>query len=97
MSNSPSKQRGVHVVIRGRVQGVFFRASAQEQARALGVTGWIQNQSDGSVAAVFEGDQEAISQILSWCKVGSPSSRVDSVESKDIAYTGGFDRLETRY
>lgn len=97
MSNSPAKQRGVHVVIRGRVQGVFFRACAQEQARTLGVTGWIQNQSDGSVAAVFEGEQEAISQILSWCKGGSPSSRVDSVESEDAPYTGGFDRLETRY
>ena len=68
------------VVVRGRVQGVFFRDGLQEQARALRVAGWVRNRSDGSVEAVFEGPRPAIERLIEWCGTGPPRARVDAVE-----------------
>ncbi len=67
-------------VIRGRVQGVFFRAEASARARSLGLTGWVRNLPDGSVEAVFEGPQEAVESMLRWCAQGPAGARVDAVE-----------------
>ena len=53
----------VHCVVRGRVQGVFFRASAQREATRLGVTGWVRNLSDGSVEIVAEGEDERVREL----------------------------------
>ena len=71
----------VRVRIRGRVQGVFFRAKARERAESLGVAGWIGNASDGSVEAVFEGDDEQVESLLAWCRRGPAGARVDEVET----------------
>ena len=71
----------VRVRIRGRVQGVFFRAEARERAESLGVAGWIGNASDGSVEAVFEGDDEQVESLLAWCRRGPAGARVDEVET----------------
>lgn len=68
------------MVVSGRVQGVFFRQVTSEQARKLGVAGWVTNRSDGRVEAVFEGSQEAVDQLVSWCHQGTPWSRVEGVE-----------------
>jgi acylphosphatase len=62
------------------VQGVFFRQVTSEQARRLGVAGWVRNRSDGRVEAVFEGPQGAVDQLVSWCEQGTPWSKVDRVE-----------------
>jgi acylphosphatase len=70
----------VHVRVRGRVQGVFFRAEAQARAESLGVAGWIRNASDGSVEAVFEGGDEQVESLLAWCRGGPAGARVDEVE-----------------
>lgn len=57
----------VRLRIKGRVQGVFFRASAKESAMNLGITGWVKNQPDGTVETVAEGEQEALDRFIEWC------------------------------
>jgi acylphosphatase len=70
----------VRVRIRGRVQGVFFRAEAQERAESLGIAGWIRNAEDGSVEAAFEGDEERVRSLVDWCRRGPAGAKVDDVE-----------------
>ena len=72
--------RRVHVFVAGRVQGVFFRASCAQEARALGVAGWVRNASDGRVEAVFEGPEAAVEAMVDWCRKGPGHARVDAVE-----------------
>jgi len=67
--------------VRGRVQGVFFRAEARARAESLGVAGWIRNAEDGSVEAVLEGDDEQVESLLAWCRRGPAGARVDEVEA----------------
>jgi acylphosphatase len=69
-----------HVVVHGRVQGVFFRDTARERARAHRVAGWVRNRSDGAVEAVFEGAPEAVVLLLRFCETGPPGARVERVE-----------------
>lgn len=69
-----------HVKIYGRVQGVWFRAHTKEMAERLGIKGWVRNVPDGSVEAVFEGDDEAVEKIIEWCHHGPPLARVKKVE-----------------
>ena len=63
-------QERLHVIIRGRVQGVWFRQSTRERAEALGLTGWVRNLSDGSVEALFEGEPGAVEQALAFVREG---------------------------
>lgn len=80
-----------HVIISGRVQGVFFRMETQNAARRIGgITGWVKNRRDGDVEAVFEGEQEKVDEMLKWCEKGSPQSRVDHVDVKRESYAGEF-------
>jgi acylphosphatase len=72
-------QLRAHVIIRGRVQGVNFRASAQAQARLHEVEGWVRNLDDGRVEAVFEGADVAVKRMISWCYSGPRSARIDNV------------------
>ncbi len=74
--------RRAHVLIRGRVQGVFFRAEARERALALGVRGWIRNNPDGTVEAVLEGPEEHVEALLRWCRRGPAGARVEAVETR---------------
>jgi acylphosphatase len=68
------------VIVRGRVQGVFFRVEARDRARSLGLAGWVRNLPDGSVDAVFEGERERIDSMLRWCEHGPTGARVETVE-----------------
>ena len=67
--------------IRGRVQGVGFRASLAGEARRLGLGGWVRNRRDGSVEATVAGPAAAVQQLLQWARLGPPAARVDSVQS----------------
>ena len=78
----------VHVLIEGRVQGVFFRASTRDEARARGLAGWVRNRADGRVEAVFEGDRRAVENMIAWCKKGPPYAYVDHVEIVWQPYQG---------
>lgn len=81
------------VVVHGRVQGVFFRDTARERARAHGVSGWVRNRSDGSLEAVFEGDLEAVDRLVRFCETGPPRASVERVEVIEEEPEGlsGFD------
>jgi acylphosphatase len=76
------------VVVRGRVQGVFFRGSTEAQARRHGVDGWVRNRPDASVEAVFEGTPEAVGRLVAFVHEGPPGSRVERVEVYDEAPEG---------
>lgn len=69
-----------HVRVRGRVQGVFFRADAQARARSLGLAGWVRNEPDSSLEGVFEGRPDAVESMVAWCSRGPSGARVDDVE-----------------
>lgn len=81
--------RRVHVLISGRVQGVFYRASCAERAHALGLSGWIRNLPDGRVEAEFEGKGPSVSSILDWCRQGPSMAVVDGVEDEERPLEGG--------
>jgi acylphosphatase len=80
----------VVLVIKGRVQGVFFRAAAQREAKRLGVTGWVKNRTDGSVEVLAEGDEDAIKELTMWANHGPSAARVDQVDVRWRGYTGEF-------
>jgi acylphosphatase len=82
----------VRVLVRGRVQGVFFRGEARSRAQSLGLGGWIRNLPDGSVEAVFEGDDERVQSMVDWCRRGPGGAVVESVETAEEEPAG-----ETRF
>lgn len=69
-----------HVLVSGRVQGVFYRATAMQEARARSLTGWVRNNPDGRVEAVFQGSEPAVRSMLAWCGAGPPAARVAELE-----------------
>lgn len=87
----------VLVVISGRVQGVWFRASTKQKAEQLGLTGWVRNTSEGNVEAVFEGDENLIQEMLEWCHHGPPLANVENVEVKNQEPTNAFDGFSIKY
>ncbi len=87
----------VHLVIKGYVQGVFYRASTREKAVELGLKGWVRNLHDGNVEAVFEGPVDKIQQIIQWCHEGPAGSQVLDIEKKWQKYIGEFDDFHVRY
>ena len=80
--------RAVDVTVTGLVQGVFFRAETQQEASRLGVAGWVRNQPDGSVAAHFEGEPDAVEAMVAWCREGPRRARVNGVDVRDAEPTG---------
>ncbi len=88
------ERRAVRAVVTGRVQGVFYRASFQQQARSRGLGGWVRNRPDGSVEFLIQGDAEAVQQQLEWAKRGPKNARVSDVDVQEIsadAELAGFD------
>lgn len=86
-----------HVVVEGRVQGVFFRHYTQQTARRLGLTGWVKNRRDGTVEAVFEGDKDKVEQMIQWCHHGPPEARVKMVHVSWESYVGEDDDFSVVY
>jgi acylphosphatase len=78
----------LHVLIEGRVHGVFFRASTRDEARAWGLAGWVRNLADGRVEALFEGERPALEKMLAWCRQGPPYAYVDHLEVEWQPYLG---------
>jgi acylphosphatase len=83
----------VELRIVGRVQGVFYRASALAKARDLGLAGYARNRDDGSVEIVAEGEEASLERLLAWCRVGPPAARVTRVDVTRAEATGEFARF----
>jgi len=83
--------------ISGRVQGVFYRAGTERTARALRLTGWVRNRSDGAVELVAEGPRPACDSLLEYCRVGPPAARVEHIETSWGEAAGTFEAFETRF
>ena len=83
----------VHVRVTGRVQGVAFRYHAQQEARRLGLTGWVRNEVDGSVELHLEGPHGPVDDMVAWCRQGPTAARVHDVAVRPAAEvgTGTFD------
>ena len=83
-------QKRIHLVIRGRVTGVYFRASAVREAKRLGLTGWVKNRADGAVESVAEGEEDQVKDFLAWAQQGPSTARVDRVDTRWRSYTGEY-------
>jgi acylphosphatase len=88
MTEAAAPRRRIRVVISGRVQNVFFRATLAEVARERGLAGWVENRPDGRVEAVLEGEPGAVEAALQWSRQGPPRARVDAVEVSEEAPSG---------
>jgi acylphosphatase len=84
-----------HVVVSGRVQGVFFRHALEREARAAGVAGWARNTAEGTVEAVLEGPPSAVEDVLGWMRHGPRDAVVVSVDVTEVA-PRGLTGFETR-
>jgi acylphosphatase len=71
----------LNISVKGKVQGVFFRAYTKQKAESLGLVGFVKNKADGSVYIEAEGEENVLNEFESWCYKGSPASKVESVES----------------
>ena len=71
------------VLVSGRVQGVFYRASCRDEAESRGVSCRAENLSDGRVEVLLEGDEGAVEEVIAWCRKGPPAARVENVEVGD--------------
>ena len=87
----------VHVIISGRVQGVFYRMETKKAADQLGVFGWVRNQLDGTVEAVFEADRDRVEAIIDWCREGPPHANVTDVTVNWEDYAGEFDGFNINF
>lgn len=97
MIEDPSTVSTVHIIIQGKVQGVWFRAWTEQEALALELDGWVRNRRDGAVEAVFSGNQGSVEVMLEQCYDGPRAAKVDAVEVME--FTGdvepGFHKLPT--
>jgi len=78
----------VNLTVRGRVQGVYFRAATQREARRLGLTGWVRNRQDGSVDVCAEGEEEALKELVAWANRGPSAARVERVDVRWRGFIG---------
>ena len=80
--------KAIQARVTGRVQGVSFRWYAQEQARSLGVSGWVRNEPDGSVLLHAEGDDQAVDSLVEWCRQGPSMAKVSNVAVREDTASG---------
>ena len=85
------------VVISGRVQGVAFRYYTRDVAQRNAVNGWVRNLEDGRVEAVFEGKEEDVNSVVTWCRKGPPASQVENVQIHEERPTGEFTDFDIRF
>ena len=91
-----SEQTRAHVFVSGTVQGVYFRATTRDTAREHDVDGWVRNLDDGRVEAVFEGPEDAVEALITFCHEGSSAARVEDI---DVTYEEprGEDNFRVRW
>ncbi len=87
-------KQALHIVVQGRVQGVYFRANTRKQAIRLGLTGMVRNLPDNSVEIIACGNQQALQQLVTWCHKGPLLAKVSAVISQPYAGDEGFESFE---
>ena len=85
----------VHLMVKGKVQGVFYRATAKKMADEIGITGWVKNTPDNSVEMIISGSQQGLQQFIEWCKQGPARANVSEVKV-DETKEEKFDKFEIR-
>jgi acylphosphatase len=95
VTNISSNAR-IHLIVKGRVQGVYFRASTVQQARHLGLTGWVMNRRDGSVEVLAEGPYDKLEELIAWCGHGPPGARVEKVDLQRQDFLAEFAEFRIR-
>ncbi len=91
------KQQRAHLVMSGKVQGVFFRQSLKVIAKKNNVFGWVRNLPDKSVEAILEGHDKSVKQVIEWARVGPANSRVDNIEVSNEKFKNEFSTFEVLY
>ena len=86
-----------HVIIDGKVQGVFYRVETQRAAEAAGLRGWVRIRPDGTVEALLEGDEEDVKAVLEWCRQGPPLARVSRLDVSWEDYVGDLVDFGVKY
>lgn len=87
----------IHMHIFGDVQGVFFRANAQNEARRLGVVGWVRNVLDGSVEVLAEGERNDLEKLLEWCSHGPADASVSKIDYEWLDNKDEFNEFRVKY
>ena len=91
------KQQRVHILISGKVQGVFFRQALKVIAKKNNIFGWVRNLPDKRVEAILEGDDKYVNQVIEWIRIGPANSRVDHVEVNNEEFKNEFSIFEVLY
>ncbi|MGB3728334.1 MAG: acylphosphatase [Thermodesulfobacteriota bacterium] len=86
-------KKRLHLIIQGKVQGVFFRASTKEKACELGLRGFVRNKEDGTVEVIAEGDKTQLQKLADWCHIGPDHSIVDRVQIDWLPYITEFEEF----
>ena len=91
------KQQRVHILISGKVQGVFFRQALKVVAKKNNVVGWVRNLTDKRVEAILEGDSKSVNSVIKWTRVGPANSRVDDIQVSNEEFRNEFSTFEVLY
>ena len=91
------KQQRVHLLVSGRVQGVFFRQALKVIAKKNNILGWVRNLADKRVEAILEGDSKSVKSVIEWIKIGRANSRVDDIEISNEEFKNEFSEFEVLY
>ena len=86
-------KKRVRLIIQGKVQGVFFRASTKDKATELGLSGFVRNREDGAVEVVAEGDQEKLQELVDWSRIGPDLATVSTVQLDWQSYRSQFEEF----
>src|SRR5574341_2159455 len=90
MASEYKMKTRVHILVSGKVQGVFFRKSTKNKAQELDITGWVRNLDDGRVEAVFEGEKEKVEKMVEWARKGPDYAEVKDIKIMRGEYKGEF-------
>ena len=91
------KQQRVHILVSGKVQGVFFRQALKVIAKKNNVSGWVRNLPDKRVEALLEGDNTSVNSVIKWTRVGPANSRVDDIQVSNEEFQNEFSTFEVLY
>ena len=77
-------KEAIHIIVHGRVQGVWFRAGTKEKADQIGLLGWVKNRPEGTVEIHTEGEKLQLEEFIAWCRIGTPSADVTSLDIDEV-------------